>query len=184
MDPTDICKVPYNLDRLLQYVACVCTAIYTTSPVQNTIRLPSLLLLTLVLGAVLLLCGASPYQNQWHSAAACLYTAALVWLELPLFLDDTQQSATVFDPKKHVQILTRGGTTATDVCTSAAAHCVVACLIGLQILLLYDAGAQVQRWPVPIVIASTYGACIGRVLGAVAAVVVMRSSGTRGDRKD
>jgi hypothetical protein len=82
MDPTDIVKVPYDLERLCLYVISVVVVlgILATAATQNCRKLsiPGLALLTLTGHGVMVLCGASPVQNAWHTLVASLYTTALI----------------------------------------------------------------------------------------------------------
>jgi putative effector of murein hydrolase len=48
-------------------------------------------------------------------------------------------------------------------------YCCVAFTVPLQILLLYDRGWQVQRWPVPVIVGSTIGWVVGLCLGTMVA---------------
>jgi hypothetical protein len=48
-------------------------------------------------------------------------------------------------------------------------YCCVAFTVPMQILLLYDRGWQVQRWPVPVIVGSTVGWVVGLCLGTMVA---------------
>jgi hypothetical protein len=84
MDPTDIVKVPYDLEGLFLYVMGIVVVLWlfrftwttTTwrglpgSYNQNIwIKLPVMSVLTLAVNGVILLCGKSPVQNPWHTFA-------------------------------------------------------------------------------------------------------------------
>lgn len=66
----------------------------------------------------------------------------------------------------------------------AVAHSVVAFNIPCQILLLFDAGLQVQRWPVPTIMASTFGWAVGLVVGTMWAVIESSTTGVNVIEKD
>jgi hypothetical protein len=198
MDPTDIVKVPYDLERLCLYVISVVLVLLVLKPAQNWRNIPELAVMTLVGHGVILLCGASPLQNPWHTLLASLYTMALISFDPPIFVhhdhdhDDDNESPAIVLLYSRLQLLVRGtrpkqrqrGATASstqqqqqqrqDKVAMAVAHCVAACLIPCQILLLYDAGWQVQRWPVPVIMASTSGWVIGLVVGTLVAIRTVR----------
>jgi hypothetical protein len=54
----------------------------------------------------------------------------------------------------------------------------IAGTIPMQILLLYDRGWQVQRWPIPIILGCTMGWIIGTVLGTILAVTTTKTAHT------
>jgi hypothetical protein len=123
---------------------------------------------------------------------------ALISFDPPIFVhhdhdhdhDDDNESPAIVLLYSRLQLLVRGtrpkqrqrGATASstqqqqrqDKVAMAVAHCVAACLIPCQILLLYDAGWQVQRWPVPVIMASTSGWVIGLVVGTLVAIRTVR----------
>jgi hypothetical protein len=193
MDPTDIVKVPYDLERLCLYVISIVVVlgILATAPTQNCSRkisISGLAVLTLTGHGVIVLCGASPVQNPWHTLAASLYTTALISFDPPIFgsSDDHVSTAgsnnAVVSWFPQLQLLVRGTRPKQrqassiqqqrqDKVAMAVAHCVAACLIPCQILLLYDHGMQVQRWPVPTIMASSYGWAIGLVTGTLWAIL-------------
>jgi hypothetical protein len=199
MDPTDIVKVPYDLEKLFLYVMSVVVVlgILATAPTQNArkISIPGLVVLTLTGHGVIVLCGASPVLNPWHTLAASLYTTALISFDPPIFImgddkDNESKAATTASSNNAVvswfpqlQLLVRGTRPKQrqassmqqqrqDKVAMAVAHCVAACLIPCQILLLYDHGMQVQRWPVPTIMASTCGWAIGLVVGTLWAILI------------
>jgi len=191
MDPTDIVKVPYELERLFLYAGSVVAALFLLQPDQNTVKLPSLLLLTAVTYAVYILAGASLSRDLLHSMAAAFYTAALAWLDPPIFA-----TTTTWNARQHWHLLIRGNsssgsgssssqqqqssaTTGQDTVATCGAHCMASFLIPLQILLLYDAGWQVQRWPVPVIVASTYGSAVGVLAGTWWACVLIPAAARR-----
>jgi hypothetical protein len=199
MDPTDIVKVPYDLERLCMYVTFVVVflGILATAPTQNyrKLSIPGLAVLTLTGHGVIVLCGASPVLNPWHTLAASLYTTALISFDPPIFVlsddnkDDDKSTATSTSASSNnagvswfpqLQLLVRGTRPKQrqassmqqrqDKVAMVTAHCVAACLIPCQILLLYDHGMQVQRWPVPTIMASSYGWAIGLIAGTLWAI--------------
>jgi hypothetical protein len=194
MDPTDIVKVPYDLERLCLYVISVVVVlgILATAPSNNTrqLSIPGLVVLTLTGHGIIVLCGASPVQNPWHTLAASLYTTALISFDPPIFVSDQDDSTATASSSNNavvswfpqLQLLVRGtrpkqrhGSSIQqqrqDKVAMAVAHCVAACLIPCQILLLYDHGMQVQRWPVPTIMATSYGWAIGLVTGTLWAIL-------------
>jgi hypothetical protein len=214
MDPTDIVKVPYDLERLCLYVASVVVVLLATALERNWRKIPGLAVLTLLGHGVIVLCGASPLRNPWHTLTASLYTTALILFDPPIFGHDkdnddestatasSNNAATALKQQQQhkessagvswypqLQLLLRGtrpkqrqrGATASsmqqqqrqDKVAMAVAHSVAACLIPCQILLLYDHGMQIQRWPVPIIMASTYGWAVGLVVGTLWAILTV-----------
>lgn len=56
-----------------------------------------------------------------------------------------------------------------DVLAQTVLYSCVAFTVPMQILLLYDRGWQLQRWPVPVVFGSTIGWVVGTCLGTILA---------------
>lgn len=212
MDPTDIVKVPYDLERLSLYVmgVVVILGVLATAPTHNCrqVSIPGLAVFTLTGHGVMVLCGASPVHNVQHTLVASLYTTALISFDPPIFVHDGSNNSISNNisnnnkddeqPHKELpasalswfpqwQLLVRGNQRSKqrqassstqqqqrqrqDKVAMVVAHCVAACLIPCQILLLYDHGMQVQRWPVPTIMASTYGWAMGLVVGTVWAIL-------------
>jgi hypothetical protein len=219
MDPTDIVKVPYDLERLSVYVTSVVIALFMLAPTKNSRKIPGLVVLTVLGYGIIVLCGASPTHNPRHTLMASLYTMALIWLDPPIFVDDatatttahtafnqpsTWSASAVVSTFQQFQLLVRGRRrprqpSATTVSSSqpqqpqqhpqakvamAVAHSVVAFNIPCQILLLFDAGLQVQRWPVPTIMASTFGWAVGLVVGTMWAVIESSTTGVNVIEKD
>jgi len=139
---------------------------------------------------VAILAGASPIRDVWHTAWAALYAAALALSDPPLF----EPSSTMFGFSDRPalmrsliladELVYRLRGRITTIATAAAAPpphwmlsqsviaraCTQGSLAGaivLQILRLYDRGWQIQRWPIPIIMGSTYGWIAGLWIGTV-----------------
>ena len=183
MDPTDIVLVPYEVDRLAIFVICVIAAslgleIATASFLTVV---PSLfrewLATTALFCMAAVVCGTPPTRDVYHTFWACSYVSTLViilsgrtshnqnpggWhsrLVLPL-LPGSQKKAKerwLFD----AQLL--------SVCQVHATGFVT---IPFQVLRLYDWGSQIQRWPLPILLGSTYGFVLGSIVGCILIVLI------------
>jgi hypothetical protein len=157
MDPSEILSIPYDLDRLNVFVMFPVTIIL----LLTLIRVPEKMLsfsvalgrLTLVVYALLGLCGAHIVENFKHSSLAALYIAALV---STTFTTDevTSQILAQLPLRDHSDILK----------TSRIFGTFIGC-IPFQILSVLDRGAQIQRWPVPIILGVTYGYVFGSLVG-------------------
>jgi hypothetical protein len=182
MDPTDIVKVPYDLQRLCAYVIAVVAAV-VLEPVQGGWRklVYELLPLSAAFWALFVLCGASPTENVIHTILGAVYLATTSWFDPPIFASTAPRNRKVTSLTDqllhrfrgtHLDAHTHGYhhyhyQQHQDLLASTVLQAVTACTIPTQILLLYDRGWQVQRWPVPVIVGSTIGWILGTVLGTV-----------------
>ena len=140
------------------------------------------------------LCGASPYANIEHTFLAALFLSSLIAMDLPF--DNLQQRRQQQQQKESRQAMRTTETTMTNTTSpildnnilwrispsssstttshdgcwlcQIRGHCTVAITIVCQILLLYDRGWQIQRWPVPTIL----GSAIGWTLGVLMSVLL------------
>jgi hypothetical protein len=188
LDPTDIVLVPYDVERLRWYSIQIGLALVVLSPRQHVLKLHWVMLSTIIMLVIFVLCGASPYQHISHTILASLHSSFLIWLDPPIFSYNTNVTATktmsfwswhAFSEAVQHRIygveLDNGNKKVLaelsiqqhrqKVLQSVICHCIVACLIPVSILRLYDRGWQVQRWPVPIVLGTTSGWTMGLIFG-------------------
>lgn len=167
--------IPYDLNRLFLFVACTVFARVMLSPThsvpQQLVRLGTD---SAVVLAAMVLCGASPTGDLPHTVCAAVYLALLATTDHP------PPNATREEDPASLSLLQRlsrpvtlppprwdDGRGRTEYFGALVAHCVVGLNIPFSILRLYDRGWQWQRWPIPVVVASTYGWVLGAVLGLV-----------------
>jgi GPI biosynthesis protein family Pig-F len=123
----------------------------------------------------MILCGASPYEHQWHTFWASLYLATLTASDPPIFQKSACLRIAHLEEKKNknpspfapfLAMPSSSSSTTTsrskqDRLASVVGQATLAAVIPMQILLLYDRGWQVQRWPVPVILGSSYGWALG-----------------------
>lgn len=179
LDPTQIVVIPYDLNRLFLFVACSVFARVMLRPQQQSL-VKQLLRLgtdTAVAAAAMVLCGASPTSDLAHTACAAAYLALLATTDPPSILSSAPHPpSTGGEDPASLSLLQRLSQPVTVSLPSddgpdprrsygaIVAHCVVGLNIPFSILRLYDRGWQWQRWPVPVVVASTYGWVLGTIL--------------------
>ena len=216
MEPTDIVKIPYDLQRLGMFAAGVSFTAILTSMTQHNSNIHKWLQLApsaLLMWFVMVVCGASPYQDMAHTLLAALYLATLVIWDPPIFDDDnivttTRPFKATFFPHALLDRLSwhrskehnedkdesQQGEDPTDSATGDAqprvwlghwvAKGTVALTIPLQILRLYDWGLQIQRWPIPSFLGATIGWSAGLVLGTCwTMIMTARNTSSSGHRQ-
>ena len=176
LDPTEIIAVPYDLQRLSVYVAAVMCVVLLDPANGGWHKFVEILQLTVSSFVIFILCGASPKDNLFHTVLAAAYFATLCWFDPPVFAANTPTTISAASPSRlnlYEQFIQRyrGRSLrgSQDVVAMTVLHSTVAVTIPLQILLLYDAGLQVQRWPVPVILGSTIGWIMGTILGTILA---------------
>jgi len=186
MDPTEIIAVPYDLERLAIYTAVVVfAAIVIREPVEAW---PTALWQwgqrTFACFGLFVLCGASPYEKLVHTLLAAAYFAMLCWCDAPVFSATTttqRNASSMVSLNEQLQQRLRARHHHHSMPQQAQKQCLlqtivlyacIACTIPLQILLLYDRGWQLQRWPIPVIL----GVTIGWVAGTVFGTLVLSSS--------
>lgn len=156
MDPSEIIKIPFPQKRLTNFTMAPVVFIMLIwlrySPDRLTSRILSLVKLTILTYGLFGLCGSNIVENAGHSVTAALYVAALasttssgeptsrIAEELP-FMDSSNLLAFC---RLYGMILTS---------------------IPFQVVNILDAGLQIQRWPLTIIIGVTYGYVIGTFVG-------------------
>jgi len=170
--------VPYDSQRLAIYVGSVvlCTIMFRY-PVDDWLKIfLQLLQLTTTCFGLFILCGASPYEKLTHTALAAAYFATLCWCEAPVFAADTVtfDGSMTLQQQFHQRLRGRVLHKSTiiqqrqNLLQTIVLYSCISCTIPLQILLLYDRGWQLQRWPIPVILGSTIGSIGGTVFGTLA----------------
>jgi hypothetical protein len=175
LDPTQIVVIPYDVNRLFLFVACSVFVRVLLRPqhslVQQLLRLG---MDTAVAAATMILCGASPAADLAHTVCAAAYLALLATADPPSLLssaggEDSASPSLLQRLSQPLALPPRAddGPGRRRYDGAIVAHCVVGLNIPFSILRLYDRGWQWQRWPVPVVVASTYGWVLGTILGVM-----------------
>ena len=169
MDPSEIIKVPLQLRRLYSFaffpVVVIMLKWVKDSPQRLTTKIMSLLKLTLTVYGLFGLCGTNIVDNYKHSLTAALYVASLVSTTWKTTAAEEASAAaslhTVIDelPIKYIDSST------SDLLSYCRFYGIILTLIPFQTFNVLDSGAQIQRWPLPILLGSTYGYCIGSIIG-------------------
>ena len=121
-----------------------------------------LVYVTLTLSVAMILCGASPTHNLGQTVLAALYLASLLAWDPCASSADWHPFLLVDDPQRSppTDKLTKLRTRSSWI----RMHTTLGMTILFQILLLYDRGWQVQRWPLPTLLGSTLGWTLGALL--------------------
>ena len=173
LDPTDIISQPYPLESLAVYVSVTFTAffLFFTTWWEPKILLRELMRSiygTILFWGVQVLCGAHPLHNIVSTVWSSIYMTTLVSprrtsTDLLLLLNLWQQS----DPE--------------TILASSRLHGTLLVAIPFQVLHILDWGAQVQRWPLPVIVGCTYGWIVGTLGGLV--LIKLRQSRRRQEQK-
>jgi hypothetical protein len=159
MDPSDILKVPYPLERLQFFVLAPTTLILFMKLIQNPQKLFSYIVaifrFSVLIYGLMGLCGAHIVEHYQESGLTAIYTAALV---STTFVSD-ELTADVLN-----QIPIRDMTDMLSVCRFYGMA--VGCL-PFQLLLVLDKGMQTQRWPIPVILGVTLGYVVGSIMGLI-----------------
>ena len=177
MDPTEIIDIPLSTPRLLLLVVPILLPLLVEAVVvgngghHGITTLSRLVQWTLTLFAAMILCGASPTHTLGPTALAALYLASLLgwdplvglgdWHPLLLLVDDPRRRREV---PHHQDDHNHKATHTTSSSSLVRMQATLGMTIVFQILLLYDRGWQVQRWPLPTLLGSTIGWTLGVVL--------------------
>jgi hypothetical protein len=153
--------------------------------------------LSVIFFLVFLLCGASVYDHLLHTYLAALYVVALSWFDPPIFYHTSMVDTVSWSRRTSGRSSTgsslmyplyfdvilqqlRGppplvtGTASVEVrqqfiLSQTIVYCCWIGTIPAQILLLYDRGYQIQRYPIPVILGCTIGWTIGILFGTVRA---------------
>lgn len=180
MDPTEIVKVPYDTTRLMFFVASTSIAIQITCNFGTTLaelqaRLQDLIMLSMFILIIFMVAGAAPFSSLIHTASAAFYFAALCTYSSVFKVDTLPQKRMVnnnffirlFHCRTINSLFCSSNELGQDLIARHVSYGCIAAAIQMQILLLYDRGWQIQRWPVPIVLGSTLGWACGQVTSAI-----------------
>jgi hypothetical protein len=186
LDPTEIIAIPYDIARLELYVAVVFGAsIVAGGDLQRARKIAKYAVLLFVWFMV---SGASPYINRLHTLWAAIYLSTLLWFDPPIYVRSPSSCVRHNLPLlDHMQVrLVRPANAPNPqaLLASITTQSTIACAIPAQILLLYDRGWQVQRWPVPLVLGSTAGWCLGLVVGTIMASDLYRQQSSNKKQED
>jgi hypothetical protein len=171
LDPTEIKAVAYPLERLGYFVGLTITSFMLLSiPWWHPTVLWNYVTYvgqgTIVSYLAMILCGADPWNNVAHTIWTSLYMANLALMN-PCLSGPAPASFV-----SHVnQLLEFNG-----IIASSQFYGTLFGIIPFQILNVLDWGSQVQRWPLPVLIGSTYGWIGGTVVGMIYYLAIIMSS--------
>jgi hypothetical protein len=159
MDPSEIIAIPYPLDRLNVFVMLpvvfIMVLTLSNAPEKFGSALISLARLTIVVYALLGVCGAYIVQDYKHSLLAALYMASLLWTTTST---DNVSSKILEQLPFHDH---------SDLLATCRLFGVLIGSIPFQLLQVLDWGVQIQRWPIPIVLGGTFGYVVGSIIGVL-----------------
>lgn len=179
MDPIDIVKVPYDITHLVSYVTLTCIGVgigctYGTTLANIKAHFNDSMVLSMFFFVVFIVAGAPTSSKLIHTVFAALYTAVLCTSS---FECDVSPRKRMIDDMFCTRSSSRSRIIALLFCFPneqcrdlIARHVSYACLVvslQMQIILLYDRGWQIQRWPAPVVIGSTLGWLFGHLTAAM-----------------
>ena len=191
MDPTDIVLVPFDLARLTVYVAVVSALSWLR--VVTVIRPAPLLMpllvqrvsATAVIWIMAIVAGASPTKDLYHTGLASLYLATLtvVVTTSPGTPPPQQSNYGFWQSRLALPALNSEDYPSINTNTHFSNQLLAACQIHatlfvtvpFQVLRLYDWGSQIQRWPLPMILGSTYGFVVGTLVG-LGSIVALQCS--------
>lgn len=157
MDPSEIIIEPFSLQKLTIFstfpIVIVMIFWLVKEPQKMTGKLLSLTKLTLVTYALFGFCGGYIVTHYQHSLTAAIYVATLAsttWTS-------QQPSSNILDELPFADL--------SNLLATSRLYGMVLICIPFQVLQVLDAGAQVQRWPLPIVLGCTYGYVVGSLVG-------------------
>lgn len=171
---------------LTTFIITFVTILSTTSSTNIINKMNDMIQFTIIMTCTMIICGASPYQHVIHTILSSLYVISLLTLDIPTYDDNDdnnnnnslskqqQQQGTIsssttsldnllwrISPPMSLSSSTKATTTTSH---QIRAHCIMAITIVCQILLLYDRGWQIQRWPVPTIVGSSIGWTLGIII--------------------
>ena len=153
LDPTEIISHTFPMFDLVVFVGGTMTCLFLCSVPWWDIRILSQQLfqisqVTVLLWSGIILCGADPIQQYAHTALTSMYIASLLsWNPgLPL-------SCSILQHNRSSRLAT---------CRSYGTLITV---VPCSLLLILDWGAQIQRWPIPLLLGSTIGWSLGTCIG-------------------
>ena len=183
MDPSEIIDIPYPLESLAQFAGGTTWILFLLSvewwePLTVLLEIRDLAILSV--GTIILfwLCGVPYSQDQIHTLWVAVYTTALLWLSPPsssssqssLQQQQQQQQQQRQNKRKGSsraessladsvlkRLQWRDAETPEDILASTRLYGTVLVAIPFQVLHILDWGAQVQRYPLPILLGTTIG---------------------------
>jgi hypothetical protein len=156
MDPSEIVAIPMSLEHLTAYVSfpVVILMMYWLVKNPSTLmwNLLNLIKLTGVIFALFAASGKNLIHDWQHSVTAALYVSTL----LATTAKETRTSNLLEEfPFNDL----------TDIIATSRLYTTLLCTIPFQVLSVLDHGLQIQRWPIPVLIGSTYGYIFGTLIG-------------------
>jgi hypothetical protein len=156
MDPSEIAAEPLPFHQVSAFVMfpVVILMIYwlVKNPSTLTWNILNLIKLTGVIYAFFSLGGNYLVQNWQHSLTTALYVATL--------LATTVKEEGYSDILKELPFYD-----VEDIISTSRLYTTLLCTIPFQILTVLDHGMQIQRWPAPVLLGSTYGYAFGTLIG-------------------
>lgn len=122
-------------------------------------------LLTVVLLSMAILCGASPFENLSHTVLAIMYLTTMMFGYMQPNIQDSLNVTVkrlLLGPDDHSEL--NFIESLSMEMNSIILYSTVLVTIPFGILNILDAGMQMQRWPMPLIIGSFTGHMLGIVL--------------------
>ena len=161
MDPTEIIATPLEAPSVGFFTGISVLVLFAMSvkwwePKQLLLETRNFILATLLTLFAMVLCGADPTENQVHTLWASLYAAALVWLSPPL-TDASTTTVSDFQSALLTRLRWMSHRTPNEKLSFCRFYATLLVAVPFQILNILDWGAQIQRWPLPIILGCTFG---------------------------
>lgn len=183
MDPSIIKGMNYSLKKLTLFVMGPMTVVFMSwlirTPDQMMTNLFKLARLTMIVYALLGMCGSYIVTDWQHTLTAALYVATLVSTTLKIDYSATNNNnkniavGTILKASKPPPMAASNilddlplyDVDGMNIFGCCRLYGMILVSIPVQILSVLDHGIQIQRWPLPIILGTTYGYVIGSMLG-------------------
>lgn len=156
MDPSVIAATPFPLQNVASFtmlpVVVNLIYIFARSPMKLTSHIISVTKLTLVTFALFALCGDNMVKHWKASFFSALYVGMLL-----ATTSNGKVTSKTLDDLPFADF--------SDLLSTSRLYVMVVFTISFQVLTVLDHGRQIQRWPLPVLLGSTFGYVVGSMLG-------------------
>ena len=184
MDPSEIIKVPYDLNRLCIFVSVPCVSLlfvnFVNEPMTLMKYIVTVIRFALITYAMMGLCGANIVENYQHSICCAMYVSSLLVTTVTNLDNPTGK---IFEQLPFYSGTNTGGGGGSMLVPKFRLYSMLLMIIPFQILQILDWGGQIQRWPVPIILGVSYGYVVGTLCGILANYVIRQSNNEKSKRK-
>lgn len=172
MDPTEIISIPFPAETLGFFVGMVSIVMFLVSvkwwePWKLFSETKDYVLFATLAFFAMTLCGVNPSKDPLHTMWCTVYVSTLAWLS------PGSSSPKIESFRSRLLRRTRVDSTMSRDDIMASCRCLSTLLVSIpfQVLHILDWGAQIQRWPLPIIIGCTVGWVVGTTLGSLISIV-------------